>query len=260
MVSFRFGQSFVSQPHGHMDAGNVEFEAFGVPLLSDSGSYAYGPGPWRAFVKSSAAHNVVTIDGAEYQRERVSPLLSSTSNRHYAMFSADLQVIEGATWRRTVLHSKRGHWILVDDQVTGVGSNLVTQRWNLPDDQQYRIDQGRSVTQTSGTVKIDLRFLAGSPDLKIRTGWAPPEKPRMVGWRSFGYGTIEPSPTLEASARTGTWHGVTLISARGGSAGPGVTVSDVTVSTSGVAATVSSGGLKERVSLLPWRLTTRDLT
>lgn len=259
MLSLRFGQSYNDQPHGHMDAGNLGLEAYGTPLLADSGMYAYGGAFWRSYVKSAAAHNVVTIAGAAYRRDQLSPLKYTTSNDRYAMFSMQSDVISGATWRRTVLHSKRGNWFLVDDQVTASKSGLITQRWNLPDGAQYATIQGKAVLQQSEGVGVSIRFLGGTPDLRIREGWKSPDKPYTMGWRSYTYGTIEPSPTLEARKRAASWHVVTLISARGGEAGSGISLSDVSVSNSGVNVTVKSLGASEAVSLLPYQLRARDI-
>jgi hypothetical protein len=260
MLSLRFGQSYNAQPHGHMDAGNLGLEAYGATLISDSGMHAYGGKFWRSFVKGAGAHNVITMAGAPYRKDQSAPLRYTTSNSRYAMFSIDTPVIQGANWRRTVLHSKRGNWFLIDDQVTASRPGLITQRWNLPDSSRYTTVQGRSVTQQATGVGVRLQFLGGTPDLRIREGWKSPAQPYTMGWRSYRYGTIEPSPTLEARKRAASWHVVTLISAQGGAAGPAVAVSNVSVSAKGVNATVRSGGLTERVSLLPYSLRTRDIS
>jgi uncharacterized heparinase superfamily protein len=53
--------------HGHYDALNVEIAAAGGPLVMDPGRYTYcDDAPhWRRWFKGTAAHNTVTIDGAD---------------------------------------------------------------------------------------------------------------------------------------------------------------------------------------------------
>ena len=63
--------------HGHYDALSVEAWADARPLVVDPGRYTYAEGDpnWRHWFRGTAAHNTVTVDGADqtpYARSRSS--------------------------------------------------------------------------------------------------------------------------------------------------------------------------------------------
>lgn len=147
MLSLRYGQAYNSQAHGHMDAGNLEFFAYGEPLISDSGMHAYGSGYWRRFVKSPAAHNVLSAHGAAYRRDRTTPMTYRKVTSGHTVASIASTVITGANWKRTVAYSRRGGWVLVDDQIQQTSNRTMTQRWNLSLDSSFRITPGKRVDE-----------------------------------------------------------------------------------------------------------------
>jgi hypothetical protein len=49
--------------HQHEDKLGVVIFAYGKDLLVEGGSYAYDASKWRRYVLSSAAHNVILVDG-----------------------------------------------------------------------------------------------------------------------------------------------------------------------------------------------------
>ncbi|SOD90203.1 alginate lyase family protein [Spirosoma fluviale] len=49
--------------HAHADTFSFVFYADGIPLLVDSGTSTYEPGPRRAWERSTAAHNTVEVNG-----------------------------------------------------------------------------------------------------------------------------------------------------------------------------------------------------
>lgn len=59
--------------HGHADALSIWVRRDGVPLLVDSGTYRYNGQPeWRAWMRSTAAHNTVEVAGRS-QSETAGP-------------------------------------------------------------------------------------------------------------------------------------------------------------------------------------------
>jgi hypothetical protein len=252
MLSLRYGQTYRSAPHGHMDAGNIEFFAYGKAMISDSGMYAYGGGYWRGFVKSNVAHNVMAADGAAYRQDRTTPLKYSKVSANHTMASIATTVITGANWTRTVVHSRHGGWILIDDQVHQTSKRTLTQRWNLPRGSEYSITGGSRLDEVSAGADVSILFLAGTPQLGVRTGWRTPAKPYTVGWRSLKYAAISASPTLEARKSTQDWHIVTLLAARPTSGAPStVKVSNRSVSPTGISVTITTATSTERVSVRP---------
>lgn len=261
MLSLRYGQSYNSQAHGHMDAGNLEFFAYDEPLISDSGMHAYGGGFWRAWVKSPAAHNVMAADGAAYRRDRTTPLKYSKVASGHTMASIATTVMTGANWKRTVVHSRRGNWLLVDDQVQQTSKRVLAQRWNLPAGSAYTLQYGRRLDESGSGSNLSVLFLGGAPSVYLRQGWRTPDKPYTVGWRSLAYGAISASPTLEARKSATSWHVVTLLAARPGGTSPGaVSVRDVSVTTTGVAVTIKTPTAVERVLVRPDAFAARTIS
>lgn len=56
---------FLSAAHSHADYLHIELSLFGVPFLSDPGTYSYKAESWRGYTRSTAAHNTVMIDGKD---------------------------------------------------------------------------------------------------------------------------------------------------------------------------------------------------
>ena len=54
--------------HQHYDELHLSIDAFGRPLLVDAGRFNYLSSPYRDYFMSSAAHNVLLIDGAEQNK------------------------------------------------------------------------------------------------------------------------------------------------------------------------------------------------
>lgn len=252
MLSLRYGQSYHSQAHGHMDAGNLEFFGYGDPLVSDSGMHAYGGGYWRSYIKSPAAHNMMWADGAEYRRDRTTPLKYRKVTSDFTMTSVATTVISGANWKRTVVHSRRGGWVLIDDQVQQTSTRTLTQRLNLPLGSSFAVTAGKRVDETGSGANLSVLYLGGSPYTAIRRAWQTPDKPYTTGWRSLAYGAVSGSSTLEARKSASNWHVVTLLVARPEGQGPAsVSARDVSVTSTGVAVTVDSPTTQERVAVRP---------
>lgn len=208
-------------------------------MVSDSGTYAYGGGFWRSWVKSQVAHNVMTAYGSTYRQSATGRLVRWVERDGYRTATFSLPVMNGVTWYRTVKQSLVYGWILVDDQVRSTGSRTWVQRWNLPDGVSYQVLRGR-IDQTTGSGgRVSVLAVAGSPSLALRQGVKASSLERTVGWRSYGYELIEPAPTAELTRSGTSWHLVTLVAPRrSGEAPPTLQVSDVVATASGATVTV----------------------
>lgn len=51
--------------HAHSDTLSYELVVGGDPVVGDSGTFDYEPGPLRHYLRSTAAHNTLRLDGAE---------------------------------------------------------------------------------------------------------------------------------------------------------------------------------------------------
>jgi uncharacterized heparinase superfamily protein len=152
--------------HAHADTFGCLVHVDGVPLLIDTGTSTYEPGPVRRYERSTAAHSTVQLDGTDStevwgvfragRRARVSGLSVRAD-------SAGLSF--GAThdgFRRLPGRPRhRRHWSLtesrlrVDDLITGRGWHEIVIRWQLAADAAVRIDGGTAlVSGPAGAFRV----------------------------------------------------------------------------------------------------------
>jgi hypothetical protein len=95
--------------HGHADALSFTLEAFGRPVLVDSGTYDYFTYPaWRNYFRSTAAHNTAVVDGQD-QSEMVGSFLW-----HKRAQARCLEFVENPGGRIVVLGEHDGYTRLKD--------------------------------------------------------------------------------------------------------------------------------------------------
>ncbi len=249
--SIKFGAAPSSQVHGHQDLGSMEYYAYGSRLLWDTGLFAYGASPERAYAVSRYAHNVVDVPGTTYMRDTTATLLAEEHTADYDMMSVQMSTITGTPWNRRILFSRASGWLLVDDQATQDSWRRTTQRWNLGGDRGVTTSLGENggvvrATTTGPGVNLAVRWLGMRPTLTVRKGETAPA---LAGWRSLFYRDWQPTPLLEASLAGSAQRYVTVfVPLREGQPDDVVTYgADLT--TDGAAVSVVSGGRSERLVL-----------
>ena len=128
--------------HAHADTFGCLVHVDGVPLLIDTGTSTYEPGPVRRHERSTAAHSTVQVDGADStevwgvfragRRARVSGLAAHADSSGVTCEAVHdgFRCLPGRP-----LHRRR--WSLtsgglrVDDMVTGRGRHEIVIRWQL---------------------------------------------------------------------------------------------------------------------------------
>ncbi len=128
--------------HAHADTFGCLVHVDGVPLLADTGTSTYEPGPVRGYERSTAAHSTVQLDGADStevwgtfragRRARVSGLAAEASRvgmRCEAVHDGFRHLPGRPRHRRRWTLAAGG--LLVEDAVTGRGSHEVVVRWQL---------------------------------------------------------------------------------------------------------------------------------
>lgn len=237
-LAMRFGQAFDEAPHGHEDAGSLEWVVDGRRLLTDSGMYKYAQSPWRTWVKKAAAHNVMTIPRLGYDQSARSPVRYWGRHNGHVVAVVDIGTIPGASWRRTVVFPLTGAYLIVIDEVNAAQPEVTVQRWNVPTGVSYEVRR-REVASVEGAGPR-LRWVEGSPSIRVAQGWQGSEdRPWVSGWRSEEYGEIAPAPAVEATAMCSAWRSVVVLEP------PGVAPEGLAVE--GV---VSAGGVR-RVTFGP---------
>jgi len=171
--------------HAHADTFGCLAHVHGVPLLVDTGTSTYAPGPVRDYERSTAAHSTLQIDGVNStevwgafragRRARVRDVI--------ARATADTVIIEAAhdgyrSLPGAPVHRRR--WELTEstlhvyDEVVGAGQHAIAVRWYLAPDIRVQIDPaGVSATVMLGAaVPISVDFKASS-ELTLEAAFAP---------------------------------------------------------------------------------------
>jgi heparinase II/III-like protein len=193
--------------HAHADALSVEVRHAGVDILADPGTYCYhGEQAWRAYFRSTIAHNTVEL-GGQSQSTEGGPFMWM---RH--AHARELEVIDDgdiARWtaehdgysslnppavhRRSVLLDRASRSIDIVDEIEG-GSYEVRIAFHLGPDVQAELKESCAVlnwatASTAGAAQLEL------PD-RLRWSLHRGEMDPIVGWYSGGLGQRSPAFTL----------------------------------------------------------------
>jgi hypothetical protein len=127
--------------HGHNDVLSFDLWAGGAPVLVDSGTFTYTSDPAsRQFLRSTAAHNALRVDGEETSRlggDRWLWFIENDAHPFDLSWTSDAErdVLQGShdgyrRLRLSVVHTrritfdKRRGWWRIDDNLTGLGEHL----------------------------------------------------------------------------------------------------------------------------------------
>jgi uncharacterized heparinase superfamily protein len=151
--------------HAHADTFGCLVHVNGLPLLIDTGTSTYEPGPVRRYERSTAAHSTVQLDGADStevwgvfraaRRARVSGLVARADSSgltceavHDGFRRLPGRPLVRRRWKLT------GDELRVDDLVTGRGQHEIVIRWQLAADSAVRLADGAAlVTSLAGTFR-----------------------------------------------------------------------------------------------------------
>jgi uncharacterized heparinase superfamily protein len=186
----------------HAHAGTLGCVVYtgGRPLLVDTGTSTYEPGPARAYERSTAAHNTVEVDGTDStevwggfrvgRRARTSWLASHASGGTPVCAAAHdgYRHLPGRPSHRR-RWSLRGADLVVDDLITGHGRHTVTLRWHLAPGVTVHPGSG-SAEVVTGTGAFRVRVHASAP-LRLATCTRPV---------AAGFGLTTDSAVLECRA------------------------------------------------------------
>jgi hypothetical protein len=253
--ALRFGSPLRSQIHGHEDAGALTLNADGRKLLFDAGRYRYDGSPLSGYLESRVAHNTVDVQGVRYDGGARTALVTSGHTAAYDLTTVRVTALTGTTWTRTVLYSRTGRYLVVDDNLRNSRGATMVQRWNLPEI-GTRTVRGSSLSVDAPGADLSMFWVGAKPRLSVTTGRKSPR----LGWRSYRYGTAFAAPVAEARSTGRTGRFTTVIVPRAdGAPGARPSVSGVKVTGGWVELTVTVGGRRERVRMSTNRATVRPL-
>jgi len=154
--------------HAHADTFGCLVHVDGVPLLVDTGTSTYEPGPPRRYERSTAAHSTLQVDGADStevwgvfraaRRARVSGLAvrADPTGLSFEAVHDGFRRLPGRP-----LHHRR--WSLteggmrVDDLVTGRGRHEIVVRWQLAVGSAVRLIEGTAqISGPAGAFRVAI--------------------------------------------------------------------------------------------------------
>ena len=196
MLSVRFGPGRAY--HGHDDGGALTLYGYGSRLLLDSGKNSFqGAKPWTSYFLGRSAHNVVTVDGMTYDKKVTTSMTPVLGERSAFFLLKNAGYLDVAN-RRTILYSRKGGYVIVDDRLTSLESRTFRQLWHLADDSDPVVQTGRVVTRgPAGNVAI-IQLTIGTSTRVVRGVKDPTQ-----GWLTYEYKKVVAAPTVEA-VRKGT--------------------------------------------------------
>ncbi len=181
--------------HTHCDFLSFELILDDEPLIVDSGVYEYQTGEMRNYVRSTAAHNTLTIDGQEQseiwgefrvarrakkQQAKIS-LTEEGSVEFCGSYNGFPLLAEGITHQREVRceFGGNGDLFLIQDQVQGEGVHQVDSYLHFHPDVEL-IDEGQGrwclIRDDEKIAHIVVEGVADGPvTTRIESGWYCPE-------------------------------------------------------------------------------------
>lgn len=196
--------------HAHADALSIELRCGGVEILVDPGTYTYqGEAEWRAYFRSTAAHNCLELEG-ENQSISSGPFLWLKSARSELISATGLDGGPEAVWcaahdgymrltpnarhERTVRLARSTGRITIEDFVQSAGMHEGRLAFHLGPEVDCYLDGG--VAQLSwdtgtGRQRATMR-LPDTLDWTTVTGQSEPP----MGWYSPCFGGKIPITTL----------------------------------------------------------------
>ncbi len=252
--------------HQHYDKLHVSIDAFGRALLVDAGRFQYQENAYRDYFVSSAAHNVLLIDGAGQNKtpERAERPLpgtdyGSTSEFDYArgVFDAGYPGTKGrAVHTRAIVYVRNQFWI-VADRVETDRKRKVEALWHFAPDCSVVIEGRNAVSTDEGKGNLRIVPVGGTSwRAQIVKGADSP----VQGWYSGYYTEKEPNPTAIYSAEIpGTTTLVWVLTAARGAV-PAIDASVISSREDRVEVRVRRGDEKAYVVTVPmnsWRPSVR---
>lgn len=190
--------------HGHADDLMIVASAYGDELLIDNGNYTYdGIGGFRAWHRSTAAHNTVEINNTSQVMDAENGIDTNTSqvewmtNDGFDLFSGETRSNLGFTHNRSIYFLKPQFWIVSDvltpDETYINNNNVYKQNWHMLPGSNYAVnEETKAIASNYEGANIKI-VPADSEEISVET---------QNGWYS-GNGGLETvsNPTFEKVQR-----------------------------------------------------------
>jgi len=198
-----FRDENVSVAHGHADFLSFSLQAYGAPMLIDSGMLTYnGDLSWQNHFRGAAAHNAITVDGRSPCSlvGRLGYNYVPAVEQSFYSCQADFAFIEGCytgfganvRHRRGVFWRKGEYWLILD-ALFGLGEHQVERWFHFAPGVAAQLAGRKVVTQRRDHKNILLQDIGlRESALELFEGGEQPAQ----GWFAPGYGEKAPAQVL----------------------------------------------------------------
>ncbi|MFQ5494076.1 MAG: alginate lyase family protein [Phycisphaerae bacterium] len=196
--------------HGHADALSVILRVGGTDVLIDPGTYDYFTYPkWRAYFRSTRAHNTIVVDG-EDQSRILGPFLWGRRANCYdvcwspgrggglmaASHDGYRSLPDPVSHRRTVELLEDEDTIVIRDELAARGRHEYTMSWHFAE----QCVVGPSGKDRTRDGEIDVDFGTGRMSIvldgRLAVSTARGGESPILGWVSRGYHRKAPAVTV----------------------------------------------------------------
>ena len=196
--------------HGHADALSIVIRAFGREVLIDPGTFDYfSYPPWRAYFRSTRAHNTIVVDGVDQSVQLGSFLWGERANGRCVAWqtSATSSLVTGehdgyrrlddpVIHQRTVELDSASRALIIRDDIRCGASHDIEVVFHFG-------SCCRPVAESTCDWKVDVdgRTVRMALDPRLRTSLIRGGDVPVGGWQSRQYHHKEPITTLIGSMR-----------------------------------------------------------
>jgi hypothetical protein len=196
--------------HGHADALSLWLSLDGEYFLVDAGTYAYHSHPeWRAFFRSTAAHNTACVDGRSQSEMAGRFLWSSKAHARLLRFEDSsgqatleaehdgyMRLQDPVSHRRTVAFDRATGNISIEDSLRCKGRHEVELFFHMHEEAEVlRVSDGEAEIGWR-----QRRIVFSSPDRNARWEISRGSDNPKLGWRSRRFNQKQPIVTLRIRA------------------------------------------------------------
>jgi hypothetical protein len=207
--SVSFGRN--DRIHGHPDGGSLTYTAQGVDWLVDPGKYAYSTDPFRKFLLSRNAHNLVTVEDEPASSAGTVELVENRVTPSSYGFTFTDSTHEHVQLTRRLCYSTTGEYLVVIDTVRSDKEVTATQRWQLG--HEVAAQQGRGgIEMSSGSQKALMHFSGTPGDIAVHRGGADVAE----GWVALGWKTKSEAPVVTVTKSGTAFRFIAVIAAGAG--------------------------------------------
>jgi hypothetical protein len=203
--------------HGHADALAFTLSVSGLPILIDSGTYAYHTKEdWRSYFRGTRAHNTLMVDAVDQsvsggkflwtQHAAIESVVfesTTASDRLAAEHDGYRRLADPVTHRRELVYSRAARTLQVKDWLTAVARHQVEINWHFAPECALDL-RGRSLRVTRDAIALELCWADGFTTRLARAEQAPAR-----GWMSPAFDIKHPCTNLVLQCETvGNWYSV----------------------------------------------------